>query len=156
MNDKKIIKLKTERNVKHKQIKLLNKEEYIEPEVSYREANLCFGSVWGVEDKSVPFDNFRNEIDIKNSLRPTVVIETPQNWESYNVVSVAPGTSKNHKNTKDFPVYDECINTTNPSLRTYFLLYLKWNSVQKNLVKKFYTLDVPQSNRLKNLLKTIK
>ncbi len=151
MSTKKIMKLKTERNLKEKEIKLLKKNVHKNKDIEYRETNLFFGTVWGMHDKSVPFDNKRQEFNYKNTNRPVLVLKTPTEFDDYKPVILAPGTSKVHFSTYDKPVLD--VKTNNKKgIKTYFLLYFKWESVQKNLRKKLYQLDEEQINRLNNLL----
>lgn len=155
MTNKKVHKLKEERNLKNKSIRLLKRKEHNDEQVEYRELNLSFGTIWTIDDRSVPFDNKRKESEYKDGKRPVLVLNTPDKFLDYSVVSVAPGTSKVHINTDIKPVLD--INTKNgrQSIKTYYLLYFKWNSVQKNLYKKVSTLEQEQLNRLKNLMKKV-
>jgi len=155
MTNKKVFKLKEERNLKHKSIRLLKRKEHSDEQVEYRELNLSFGTIWTMEDKSVPFDNKRKESEYKDSKRPVLVLNTPKSFFDYSIVSVAPGTSKVHINTKIRPVLDVITKNGRQSIKTYYLLYFKWNSVQKKLYKKVSTLQQEQLNRLNNLMKKV-
>lgn len=155
MTNKKVFKLKEERNLKNKSIRLLKRKEHSDEQVEYRELNLSFGTIWTMEDKSVPFDNKRKESEYKDSKRPVLVLKTPKNFFDYSIVSVAPGTSKVHTNTKIRPVLDVITKNGRQSIKTYYLLYFKWNSVQKKLYKKVSTLQQEQLNRLNNLMKKV-
>lgn len=155
MTNKKVHKLKEERNLKNKSIRLLKRKEHNDEQVEYRELNLSLGTIWTMDDKSVPFDNKRKESEYKDGKRPVLVLNTPNEFKDYSEVLVVPGTSKVHLNNNITPVLD--VNTKNGRqlIKTYYLLYFKWNSVQKNLYKKVSTLEQEQLNRLKNLMKKV-
>lgn len=152
MYKKTIIELKKERNLKDKEIRLLKRKEYKNKDIEYRELNLFYGTVWGIPDRSIPFDNKRKKSEYKNSNRPVLVLETPKEFDDYKPILLAPGTSKIHLSTNYKPVLDIKTNKKK-DVTTYFLLYFKWKSVQKNLQKKLYQLTENQINRLNNLLK---
>lgn len=152
MNKKKIDKLLKERNIKYKAIRLLKKKEHVDKLIEYRELNLKIGTIWTMQDRKIPFDNKRAEKDYKNSGRPVLVLETPNDFSDYSLVSLAPGTSIPHVSSKTQPVFDILSTKKNNPITTYFLLYFKWKSVQKNLNKIVSTLN---SNQLNSLIKLL-
>jgi hypothetical protein len=135
--------------VKKKEIKKFSRSEKLNAAIVKRELKLHYGSVWGIDDKSVPFDAKRKDEDLKESLRPCLVIETPKSFEDYDLVEMAPGTTHFHPVGIEYP---ECLRADVPPedlyKTTYFLLYLRWSSVQKNLFRNLTEL----STELKNLL----
>lgn len=153
MNRKKTYKqIREVHKVKQKEIKKFSRGLRVDPKIEKREMGLYFGSVWGVNDASVPFNGKRDEEHLKDSLRPSLVLKTPDSFEDFTLVEMAPGTSHEHPVGYKHPI---CLRADVPpeelAQTTYFLLYLKWSSVQKNLEKRFCEL----STELKNILSKI-
>jgi len=154
LNRKKTYKqIREVHKVKQKRIKKFSRSERIDPKIEKREMGLYFGSVWGVNDASVPFDRKRNAEYLKDSLRPSLVLKTPESFEDYTLVEMAPGTSHEHPVGYKYPT---CLKADVPPEKltqtTYFLLYLKWSSVQKNLEKRFCELSTELKNILSNII----
>ena len=143
MNKKKIYyKLKQVHNLKRKEIKKFTRDIFLNNESEKRENELYLGSVWGIDDKSVPFDGNRKDENIKNSLRPCLTLQTPNSFENYDLVQMAPGTTNFHNVGHNYP---ECLRADVPpedlNQTTYFLIYLRWSSIQKNLDRKICDLS---------------
>ncbi len=129
--------LKKHHKIKKKEIKIYKRKERIPQNQLIRETSLFKGSVWGVQDLSVPFDNKRKEDHYKASLRPTLILETPNIFTDYSVVSSAPGTSKVHKVGEGFPSTLKAeVPPENLEKTTYFLLEYSWFAIQKTMNKK--------------------
>lgn len=154
MNPKKIYNSLYEvHGIKLKQIKKYSRSKSPNTEIVNRELGLQFGSIWGVDDVSVPFDSKREKEHLKDAMRPCLALETPDSFEDYAKIEMAPGTSKEHPIVSNFPaclIFDNLNRELNQV--TYFLLYLSWTSVQKKLRKRFGELSTDQKNLLKNIL----
>lgn len=138
------------RGIKLNQIKLLKRKTNLS---NYREINLVKGSIWNLPDKSVPFDNKRKNVEITDKHRPCLVLETPTNYKDFSIVSLAPGTSKFHANNiNDTPTLIAKVPPENLPKTTFFLIYFRWNSVQKVLEKKVGEISEDLLNELDKLL----
>lgn len=103
-----------------------------------REVSLHYGSVWGIHDRSVPFDRERKEDDFKDALRTSIVLETPEEFSTHSLVWTAPGTSKKHDIGKNAPPCLKALpEKDNVKQITYFLIYMNWYASQKTLDKRF-------------------
>jgi len=140
--------------VKRKQIRILSRNLKQSNEVINKELGLSTGSVWSIEDASVPFDAKRNLKDIKQTSRPCLVLTTPIEFGDSSTVLVAPGTSKVHPtDNQTFPCLKAPVPPEDLKQTTYFLLYFKWHAVQKTLQKKITELSFPAQERLRSLMK---
>jgi hypothetical protein len=140
--------LKSVHKLKSKEIRIYKRNEHTPLNQITRETSLFTGSVWGVPDTSVPFDNIRKDEDYKSTLRPTLVLETPPSFFDYSIVNSAPGTSKFHKTGEEFPtVLKAEVPPENLEKTTYFLFDYSWFAVQKTFSKKFT--DLTNENILK-------
>jgi hypothetical protein len=107
-----------------------------------KEFKLTFGSVWGIQDSLVLFDNKRKDEHFKDSARPCLLIETPTNYRDYSPAVIAPGTTSYYQNDENndkvltAQVPPEDLNQT-----TYFKLFFRQYIFQKNLEKKFCDLS---------------
>lgn len=141
------------RRLKRKEFRKPKREEEREDRADEFEINLILGSVWGIHDKRVPFDFNRKAEHIKDKLRPCLVIEKHNNLSRGRFVLVAPGTSTYHPDEKDEDltltayVPPEELNQT-----TYFLIYYRWHTFQKNLESKFCDLSTGKIHQLENLM----
>lgn len=118
-----------------------------------RELSLLFGTVWGVNDFAVPFDNKRKDDDFKETLRPCLVLETPDDFGDNYLVWMAPGTSKFHKiKDKIEPCFYADPQYENVRKPTYFLLYFEWFAKQKTVINKFLELSEDGKTKLKELV----
>lgn len=155
MNPKKtFVTLKQVHRIKKKGVRKYKKVIHTaNTSVIEREISLTFGSVWGIQDASVPFDKKRKVEEVKARLRPCLILETPDSFEDYDVVHVAPGTSKFHPIGKQHP---PCLMAKVPpedlEQTTYFLLYFSWYSVQKNLDRKITELSTGLMNLLRKMI----
>ncbi len=140
--EKRIALLLQRTGVKRKALRITRRKLKTDPLEEERINGLYFGSVWGIADKSVPFDSKRKSSHIKSSLRPCVVLETPRTFKPYDLVHVAPGTTTPHPIGGNYP---PCLKTAPPQEKvkvpTYFLIYYRWFSVQKNLNQRFFVLS---------------
>lgn len=137
------------RTSKKRRIKTNKKQEDFE----YRELNLLFGSVWGLNDRSVPFDRKRKDDDYKSALRPSLVLGTPDYYEDYNEVSLAPGTSKYHSDKDpNNPCLIAEVPPENLKRTTYFLLYYSWTAKLFTIDRKLAELSVESKNKLAKIL----
>ncbi|MBK9404453.1 MAG: hypothetical protein IPN57_07970 [Ignavibacteria bacterium] len=135
-------KLKTgkRKSLKVKEIRKLKREKKSRDTGSDKEYQLIFGSVWGIQDRLVLFDGKRKEEHFKDSQRPCILLESPIVFNEYSNISIAPGTSNYSK-------YDEYNNfvltaTVPPeelNHTTYFKIYLRQYTFQKDLEKKSVT-----------------
>ncbi len=144
---KKIRKIK-----KRDEIRAFRRKPNIPPKQEEREYLLTKGSIWAINDSSVPFDGKRRPEDIKNTLRPTVVLKTPQSFDDYDLVFLAPGTSKNHDAAKNSQILVAKSPPETLKETTWFLLRFSWWSVQKKLDKKITDLSPDANIRLDELL----
>ncbi len=146
--------LKTVHKIKKKEIRIYKRKSLLEEEETLKSMKFNFGSIWGIEDKLVPFDYKRNETNYKDSLRPSLIIETPLKFGDNQLVKLAPGTTKFHKCKK---IRDFCLFVSVPpeelDQSTYFLIYFSWKAVQKNLQKRFCELSTKAKERLSILVK---
>lgn len=150
---KKIIHELLQRGVKKKQIRIFSRSKKQSAKDLNRELGIFQGSVWGIDDASIPFDSLRKLKDIKQSLRPCVVLNTPESYRQTDLVSVAPGTSTYHaSNSEAFPCLIASVPPENLKKTTYFLLYFRWVAVQKTLQKKLTELSNPSKDRLRKIV----
>lgn len=156
MNDKKFNELLKVHKIKRDQFKLASKESRVEGELSLLQNSYCFGSIWGIEDRSVPFDYNRKEDDYKDKLRPCAVVKIPKSLNSYALIETVPGTSKFHPIGEEFP---PCLKAEVPPEElhktTWFLVYMKFFSVRKKLEKRFCELSTESKNKLTELIEEI-
>lgn len=128
--------LKKFHKIKKKEIRVSDRKNRQSPDE--RSIIMTYGSVWGIQDSSVPFDDKREDIEIKQSLRPCLVLETPDRFGDYDEVHMAPGTRKPHRIGEKNPL---CLmakqNDSQLKETTYFLINFSWYAIQKNLEKKF-------------------
>lgn len=143
------------RNIKKREIRIVKRAKPTDKEVYEREINLTFGNVWGVNDRAVLFDDLRKEEDYKNTLRPCLILQTPDDFTDYSFVNLAPGTSKYHKSTDGQPCLIAKAEIEECKKDTYFLIYFRWNSLQKTVEKKFFELSPNSKSQLEKLLKSI-
>jgi len=86
-------KIGRSKGIKLRTIKMIKKSR-LNNELNYKEKNLIKGSVWGIADSSVSFDKKRNAEKIKEADRPCLILKTPQLFETYSKVLIAPGTTQ--------------------------------------------------------------
>ncbi len=152
--DKKILELIKEKKLKKNEIRLIKrKSRHSAAQELDTKDLLKFGSVWGVEDRAVPFDYNRKEDDYKNALRPCLVLGTPFNFNSYDSVKTAPGTSIPHPfGFKKPPCIKAEVPPENLKKTTFFLIYFQWYSRQSELEKYFTELSEPLLNLTQKLM----
>jgi len=148
--------LKKVHKIKKKEIRIYKRKENIPSNQTIRETSLLKGSVWGVPDESVPFDKKRKDDDYKDALRPSLVLETPNNFGNNHFVKLAPGTSKYHPHNE---TNNLCLLASVPpeelKQSTYFLIYFSWNAVQKNLQNRFCELSTSSKERISILMREL-
>jgi len=117
--------------------------KYEQKELSYD-----IGDVVGIHDASVPFDWNRRIENIKDKLRPCLIIDKNIKFYYYTVV---PGTSKEHKDTPEAKVIVAHVPPEELVKTTYFLYQYRWNVnkkiIQKRLAKLYHT-HIPTINEL--------
>lgn len=147
----KVVKSLMNSGVKKKSIRIIKRRD--KEELNNKNLSILFGTIWGIEDKSVPFDYHRKPEKIKNSLRPCVVLSTPTSFSDSSFVSVAPGTSKIHS-ANDESKFCFVAEVPPESLEktTYFLLYFRWYEIQKKLQKKLCELTIESKTKLERLI----
>jgi len=154
---KKIQQLKSERNLKDRDIKLFKRSERkVDKSEEERSISLIEGAVWLIPDQSVPFDAQRELKEIKPFGRPCLCLETPQDFEPDSLVSMAPGTSKPHRfgAHAPLPVLFAKVPPEDLDKDTYFLLYFSWTARQKNLIKHRSDLSASLVSILQNMQNT--
>ena len=153
MNEKALFEeLKKVHKIKKRQFRKPHRNHKPFKNQSERETFLYQGAIWTVLDKSIPFDRKRKEKDIKNASRPTLVLETPENFGDSDLVWLAPGTTKKHNPKK----YNSIVAKVPPEAlkkTTWFLLKYSWWGVQKNLVKRIGELSPRLKDKLQTLLR---
>ncbi|MCK9280184.1 MAG: hypothetical protein M0P71_06160 [Melioribacteraceae bacterium] len=112
-----------------------------------------FGSVWGIPDGAVPFDNERKKDDYKDCDRPCVVISKPIDMPSNEDAIFAPGTTHYHDPDHKINIVLYASNKKeNLKYSTYFLLYFKFSVPSKFINSKFCDLSKESKNQLKLLV----
>lgn len=141
------------RKIKRRELRLLKREKDEEPgEYISRGMYLREGSVWGIEDKSVSFDTPRDPDVLKEGLRPCLCLDTPDQYNYYSPVEMAPGTTKFHRtDLPDMPTLAVQINPKSDYQTTYFLIYASWYAMQKTLQKHFTDLKESDFAEMKRL-----
>lgn len=148
--------LKEVHKIKKKEIRVYKRKSHSSSEKSKREISLFQCSIWGVPDKSIPFDRRRKEDEYKDSLRPTLVLTTPDTFNDYDLVWVAPGTSKFHKIGNKFPYTLKVeVPPENLEKTTYFLMQYHWFAIQKNMEKKFTELTSETKTKFYEILEDL-
>jgi len=136
---RKILRLQAERNLKNKEIRLLRRNPKKQDDSwDSRAAGLIKGAVWLIADASVPFDAKRHEKDIKSTGRTCLCLNTPSDISQNSFAPMAPGTGTPHKTGKNgtAPVLRAEVPPEDLDKTTYFLLYFRWNALQKTLIKR--------------------
>jgi mRNA-degrading endonuclease toxin of MazEF toxin-antitoxin module len=148
--------LKKVHRLKKKEIRIYKRKKRVPQNQFIRETSLFKGSIWGVPDKSIPFDRRRKEDEYKDSLRPTLVLTTPDTFNDYDLVWVAPGTSKFHKIGNKFPYTLKVeVPPENLEKTTYFLMQYHWFAIQKNMEKKFTELTSETKTKFYEILEDL-
>lgn len=145
-NKEKKIKKLLELGYKKKEIKLFRRKE-IETEEEYKQ-----GMVVGVPDKSVPFDGARNEEQIKNAIRPCLVLSANNSNKYKRYYKLSPGTSTPHINNDEECVLVAEVPPEKLLKTTYFLLHFQWTASSHIISGKICNLSPTLIEKLKSLI----
>lgn len=148
-------KLKTgnRKSLKVKEIRKLKRQKKSRNTESDKQYKLIFGSVWGIQDRLVQFDGKRKEEHFKNSQRPCILLESPIVFNEYSNISIASGTS----NFSKYDKYNNLILTASVppedlNHTTYFKIYFRQYTLQRNLEKKFCDISYALRIKLEKIL----
>ncbi len=141
------------KKVKRKEIKKILRKKNYEEINEHRIAGMTFGSVWGIHDRYVPFDKNRRIENIKDKMRPAVILETPKQFCEHCIIWLAPGTSINHdKFNKGEVILKAKVPPEDLSKTTWFLIHFNWFAKQWQLEKRFTELSTERIKKLENIL----
>jgi hypothetical protein len=153
ITEKRITELQELHKIKRKQLRILKRRPQENKAAEERAAGLVFGSIWGVNDHGVPFDGKREDDHYKNTLRPCLALETPDDFEDHSEVWIAPGTTHSHPVGRNYP---PCFmaETGREDIRktTWFLLYFQFPAMQKTLEKRFTELSAEGKQKVRSLM----
>lgn len=155
MRELEFYKLKTGNNnsLKIKEIRKLKREKKKKETTSNKEYQLIFGSVWGIEDRIVIFDNKRKEEHFKDTLRPCLALESPSDFNEYSIINIAPGTTSYfHSDIDKGKILTASVPPEDLDRTTHFKIYFSQYLLQKNLQKKFCDISATLRIKLEEIL----